>query len=110
MNHEFDVEKLISNLLDQPYTEVDWIIKETVIKALLNKDTIIAAIEDHLTKWKFERINRLAQAIMIQAAAQYRFVEQIDRSIVISNAVQLAKKYLDDGDYKLINAVLDKAL
>jgi transcription termination factor NusB len=110
MNLEFDVEKLVSNHLDRPYDSIDLFIKEMVVKSLLNKDLIITELQVHLPNWKFDRTNRLAQAILIQAVAHYRYVEKVDKRIVIDNAVRLAKKYLDEGDYKLINAVLDATL
>lgn len=110
MDHEFDVEKLISSLLNQPYDEVDIFLKQTVIKSLINKDTIVDDIQKKMTNWKFERTNRLTQAILLLAVTHYRYIETIDKKIVIDNAVRLAKKYLDDGDYRLINAVLDAVL
>lgn len=110
MNHEFDVERLISEYTSVPYLEVDIFIRQTVIKSLVNRTTVIDDIQKHMTNWKFERINRLAQAILLLAVTHYRYVEQVDKRIVIDNAVRLAKKYLDEGDYRLINAVLDATL
>ncbi len=110
MDIEFDIEKLISNHLEMNYDEVDLFIKQTVIKSLINKDEIIEDIQKKMPNWKFDRINRLAQAILLQAVTHYRYVEKVDKTIVIDNAVKLAKKYLDEGDYRFINAVLDSVL
>ncbi len=77
---------------------------------MVNRGAIIDDIQRKMTNWKFERINRLAQAILLLAVTHYRYIEKIDKRIVIDNAVRLAKKYLDEGDYRLINAVLDATL
>ena len=37
-------------------------------------------------------------------------IVKIEKSALINVAVTLAKKYLDEKDYKFINAVLDKVL
>ena len=110
MDIEFDIEKLISNHLEMNYDDVNLFIKQTVIKSLINKEEIIEDIQKKMPNWKFDRINRLAQAILLQAVTHYRYVEKVDKTIVIDNAVKLAKKYLDEGDYRFINAVLDAVL
>ncbi|HOJ45422.1 MAG TPA: transcription antitermination factor NusB [Bacilli bacterium] len=110
IDQEFDIEKLISDYLYLPYDEVDIFIKEAVIKSIINREGIINELQASMTNWKLDRINRLAQAILLLAVTHYRYIEKIDKSIVIDNAVRLAKKYLDEGDYRLINAVLDATL
>jgi len=107
---EIDFEKLISNHLELPFELVDMFLKEIVLKSLFNKDLVISNIQDNMKGWKFNRINRLAQAILLLAVTHYCYIEKVDKKIVIDNAVRLAKKYLDDNDYKLINAVLEKTL
>lgn len=110
MKLEYDVKELIGDILGESYAESDLYVKEVVIKALLHKDEIIAAIEPHLNKWKFNRLTRLAQSILLLSYAHYYYVKDVDKAIVIDVAIHLAKKYLDDGDYKFINAVLDNIL
>ena len=85
-------------------------VKEVVVKALLNKSKIIEEIEPHLNKWKFNRLNRLAQAILLLSYAHYYYIQDAEKPVVIDVAIRLSKKYLDDGDYKFINAVLDEVL
>jgi len=107
---EFDVEKQISNYFVINYEHVDFFIRETVIRSLIKKNEIIEDIQTKMPNWKFERVNRLAQAILLQSITHYRYVENVDKEIVIDNAVRLAKKYLDDGDFRFINAILDATL
>jgi transcription termination factor NusB len=37
-------------------------------------------------------------------------VKEVDKKVVIDNAVKLAKKFVDEKDYAFINAILDKVL
>lgn len=110
MKLDYNVKELIGDILGESYDDGDLYVKEVVIKALLHKDEIISVIEPNLNKWKFNRLTRLAQAILLLSYAHYFYVKDVDKAIVIDVAIHLAKKYLDDGDYKFINAVLDNIL
>lgn len=110
MGINYDITEIISNVLDEDYVDSDLYVKEVVIKALLHKDEIISAIEPKLNKWKFNRLTRLAQAILLLSYAHFYYVKDADKAIVIDVAIHLSKRYLDDGDYKFINAVLDNVL
>lgn len=110
MNIDYDIKEIIGDVLGDSYENSDFYVREVVVKALLHEKEIISEIEPKLNKWKFSRLNRLAQAILLLSYAHYKYVEGVDEAIVIDIAVHLAKKYLDDGDYKFINAVLDNVL
>lgn len=110
MDDDFDMKELISDILEVPYEEADIYVREVVIKAVLYKEEIVGLIEPNLNNWTFKRLNRLAQAILLLAVAHFKEVKDVAKPIVIDIAVRLAKKYLDDGDYKFINGVLDKSL
>lgn len=110
MNIDYDIKEIIGYVLGDSYENSDFYVREVVVKALLHEKEIISEIEPKLNKWKFSRLNRLAQAILLLSYAHYKYVEGVDKAIVIDIAVHLAKKYLDDGDYKFINAVLDNLL
>lgn len=110
MNIDYDLKEIIEDVLGDSYENSDFYVREVVVKALLHEKEIISEIEPKLNKWKFNRLNRLAQAILLLSYAHYKYVEGVDKAIVIDIAVHLAKKYLDDGDYKFINAVLDNVL
>ncbi|MCH5180450.1 MAG: hypothetical protein J1F32_04510 [Erysipelotrichales bacterium] len=110
MGINYDITEVISNVLDEDYIDSDLYVKEVVIKALLHKEEIISVIEPKLNKWKFNRLTRLAQAILLLSYAHFHYVKDADKAIVIDVAIHLSKRYLDDGDYKFINAVLDNVL
>ena len=108
-NNQPDLQEMIEETFETPYDEVSVFAKETIVKALKNQKEIDELISANLNKWKLERINLVAHAIL--ALSEYKYVEEeIEKSALINVAVTLAKKYLDEKDYKFINAVLDKVL
>ena len=110
IGYDYDIKEMIGDVLDCSIDEADFYVKEVVVKALLNKSKTIEEIEPHLNKWKFNRLNRLAQAILLLSYAHYYYIQDAEKPVVIDVAIRLSKKYLDDGDYKFINAVLDEVL
>ncbi|BFJ83908.1 transcription antitermination factor NusB [Ruthenibacterium sp. TH_2024_36131] len=65
-------------------------------------------IRSKLKDWTLERLPRVNRTILRLAVAEMRFSGQDDMdSIVINEAVELAKKYAaGDEDYQFINGVL----
>lgn len=105
-----DLEQLMTDYLEEPYTNIDVYIKEVVIKAIKHQREIIDLVNPHLIKWTFDRLNLLTQAIFLLAVAHYQYVKDVDKNVVIDNAIKLAKKFVDPKDYAFINAILDKVL
>lgn len=110
MGFDIDVKELLERVCDAPFEEIDTFISEVVIKVIKNHEAIVAMLQANMLKWKFSRLNRIAQSILLMSVAHYRFVGDIDRGIAIDIAVRMAKRYLDSDDYKFINAVLDNTL
>lgn len=107
---DYDVREVMADICDTPYDEIDFFLKEVVIKALAHKQEIIDLIEPNLKNWKFERLNQITQSIFLLSVAHYNYVKEVEKPVVINVAVGLAKKFVVDDDYKFINAVLDKVL
>ncbi|HMM00640.1 MAG TPA: transcription antitermination factor NusB [Bacilli bacterium] len=106
-----DLEELISGICNQPYSDVDFFVKEMAIKSIKHYKEISEEVDQHLNKWRWSRLNLVAQAIFLLSIAHYRYgSESVEKIVVISVAINLAKKFLDDGDYRYINAVLEKVL
>ena len=110
LGKEFNPEEEISKVFDLPYEECDDYVKSVCLASILHINEEIEAISKHLTKWKFDRLNRVAQAILLLSYSNFYYVGDVNKSVVINVAVKLSKKYLDQDDYKYINAVLDKVL
>ncbi len=108
---EYDIKELITDIVGaENYDEVDAFVKEVVIKTLLHEKELIKEIEPHLVKWTFNRLPLLTQAILLSSLAKRKYVSNIDRNVIIDVAINLAKKYLKDNDYRFVNAILDNIL
>jgi transcription termination factor NusB len=106
----FDVEELIETISCTPIDEVPIFLKELTIKTLINIDKIINEITPKLVKWKFHRLNRVIQAILLMSYTHYFYIGNVDKRIVINVAIKLAKRYVVGDEYKFVNAILDEVL
>lgn len=72
-------------------------------------DEIDKLIETYLSAtWSKERLNKIALAVLRVSAYEIVFQNDSNISIVIDEAISIAKKYGAEDSYKFINAVLDK--
>ncbi|GAA5414731.1 transcription antitermination factor NusB [Ureaplasma ceti] len=75
-----------------------------------NKQEIINKLEHEMpSKWTFDRLNYVDQAILLDACAETK-TWLTDKAIIIDQSVITAKKYSDKDSYKFINAILEKVL
>ena len=63
-------------------------------------------IEKYAKGWRFERIPLVAGAIMRLAMYEILYMPEIPNGAAINEAVEIAKKYLDDDVVKFINGIL----
>lgn len=59
-----------------------------------------------LNNWHFDRLNYVAQAILLVGISELR-LHKIDKAIVVDEAVRMAKEYCEEDSFKYINGVLD---
>ena len=105
-----DAREMTSEMCEVPYEEVPEYIKSTIAHALQNYGTIVLEISKYLKNWKWERLPLLTRAIFMMSYSHFYYVEKVEKSVVISIAVKLAKEYIDPEQAKFIHAVLDKVL
>ncbi len=74
----------------------------------MHRKEIDEEIAKYSIKWKIERMARTDLAIMREAAAEIRYMDDIPCAVTINEAVELAKIYGTDKSTKFINAVLGK--
>lgn len=110
MNISFDVEKIISDICEDIYDNCDLFLRETILKMIINYDSIKEIIENNLVNWKFDRLSLIDRAILFMTISEYKYVGDIDKPVVINVGVTLAKRYSDEKNYKFINGILDKIL
>ena len=87
--------------------EVDDYVKGVFFGACTNQKLIDEYISASLVGWKKERISIASRAILMLAAYEMIFVEDIPFKVSINEAVDLAKKYDDDNAYSFVNGVLN---
>ena len=105
-----DVKEMITEMVGEPYEQIDQFIKDMVFVSLQRYGEIVTAFTPYLKNWKWERLPLLTQAILVMSYTHFYYVEKPGKKIVINIAVDLAKKYVDDEQAKFINGILDKGV
>ncbi len=73
-----------------------------------NLEMLNLIITQNLKKgWTLTRLNTIDHAILLVACYEILFTD-LDRRVVINEAIENSKIYCDDNRFKFINAVLDK--
>ena len=73
-----------------------------------NIEQIDELIKTHLAKnWTFDRLNKVTLAILRISIFSITHQKEISPSIVIDEAIDLAKQFDSDESFKFINAMLD---
>lgn len=106
----FSVENTMEGVYGMVFDDIPLFSKEVVVKSLSHLNEIIPIFQEKMPKWKFSRLNKVEQAILVMSYTNFKLVGDIDKSVVINTAVKLAKAYLDNDDYKFVNAILDNVL
>jgi transcription antitermination protein NusB len=88
-------------------TPEEQFVREICTLAILDQDKHIAAINSKLKDWDFVRLGFVEQAILLLALGEYVLAD-VERTVIINEAVELAKEFGDADAYKLINGVLDQ--
>ena len=71
-----------------------------------HKEEVDDLINRFSTEWRVDRLVKMDRLILRLAVAEMRFVEDVDHSVSINEAVELAKQYSADDSYRFINGVL----
>jgi len=96
-----DDEKAISEN-DQEYIALKY---ANIVCKKIEIDTMINEIAEG---WKTERMGKVDLTILRLAVYEIKFDEDVPTSVAINEAVELAKKYGQDGSPSFINGILAK--
>lgn len=110
MKNDFDLVEVIEDTMEDNYSDVSVFVKEVVVKFVKNYNEIYNLILPNCTTWKMERINLVVISILMLGITEYKYIGNVDKSVIIDVCVKLAKKYADEKDYRFVNALLDKIL
>jgi N utilization substance protein B len=72
-----------------------------------NIKAVDAVIKKHLQHWDISRVNRVDLAVLRMSAYTLMFQSEIAPSIVIDEAIGIAKEFGTDDSFRFINGVLD---
>ena len=66
-------------------------------------------IKKHLAaNWDFNRVNTVSLSILRMSVYSLLYQKDVGASVVIDEAIQIAKEFGADDSFRFINAVLDK--
>ena len=71
-----------------------------------NFDEIDGIIENHLNKWKMNRISKVALAALRTGVFELAFAKSAPVGVIVNESVNLCKKYGTDEDKSFVNGVL----
>ena len=99
----YDIDRIIRSQIEDKEPFVDMVVKQ--VKD--NQETVTSLANKYLTEWKIDRLSKVDKAILSLGIFELVYTDT-PPSVVINEAVELAKKYSDDRVVKMINACLDK--
>lgn len=74
---------------------------------ITHKESLDQAYSPYLDNWRFERISTMVKLILRFAVWEINHGD-IDKKIVINEAIELAKGFAEKDAYRFVNGVLDK--
>ncbi len=82
----------------------------SVVKAVSdNLEEIDGIISENLDKsWSINRLSKMSIAVLRLAVAEIKYLGDIPAAVSINEAVELSKKYGDEGEPSFINGILSK--
>ena len=102
-----DIDDILTENVDVDDKESISFIVNNTVGTLNELDELINRIEPHLNQYDFDRLGYVEQSILLMSA--YELVQgEIDRPVIINEAIEIAKQFCDEDAPKFINGVLDK--
>lgn len=75
-----------------------------------NFDSILEIIKNNTEGYELDRIYKVDLAILVLAVYELKFSNSAPQSVVINEAVEIAKKYSTEKSFSFINGVLAKVI
>lgn len=100
--------EFVSSIGDfMPFLPLDEEMQDACYRVEERMDIYKRVIDSKLKQgWRFVRLGRLEQSVLLLALAELEQGFQ-EKAVIVNEAVELAKKYADENSYKFINGVLD---
>jgi transcription antitermination protein NusB len=68
---------------------------------------IDALVREHLARWEMDRLSPVVRSILRLATAELAGAPEVPARVILDEAVELAKKYGEEGSDAFVNGVLD---
>ena len=104
--NEMDYDELIEVASEAEDIEMDAFCLSLVRDTMSHLREIDEAIRPHLKKWSIGRLPKVSLAVLRLSCAQLFYQPDLPDSVVINEAVELAKKYGMEKSPRFINGVL----
>ena len=107
--HEDDMDVILDELLKaRPECEANLgYIRQIIDGVREHEQEIDELISKNLKKgWSISRISKASHAIMKLAIFEMKYMDDVPAKVAINEAVELAKRYGDDGDPNFVNGLL----
>ncbi len=89
------------NLPDEPY------LRDTVIGTLTRADELDEIISKHARGWELTRLSRITRAILRLSICEMLTRDDVPTAVAINEAVNLAKRYAEEGAPPFVNGILN---
>lgn len=73
-----------------------------------NRESIDNLISKYSANWKIGRISKIDKQILRMAIFELIYLHDIPKSVVINEAIEIAKKYGSEESSSFINGILDR--
>lgn len=83
-------------------------VKERFDAVLAKKSEIDKLLQEKITGWSLDRIGKVELSVLRLAVFEIKYDEKVPESVAIDEAVELAKKYGQDGAGAFVNGILAK--
>lgn len=110
LNIEFDPKAVLCGTFMCKFKEIDPDYVAVFTKALLHQKEIAEKVDEFLRGWSFQRLSWISKAIFLVSYSETVLCQVVPREISINEAIDLARKYVSNGETKYLNAVLNKVL
>jgi transcription antitermination factor NusB len=82
--------------------------RELIDGTLTFRKQIDRTLRMNLDRWKLNRLNFVVQNILRLAVFEMCYHKQSSHQVVINEAIELCKDFVDDSSHGLVNSVLQK--
>ncbi len=82
--------------------------EDLVVGVMANREAIDAKIEEQSTNWSITRMTRVDLNILRIASYELLFRNDVPKSVVMNEAIEIAKKFGTEESPAFINGILDE--